>query len=295
MNEKDLIYFCRLVETGSYTQTAKFFNVTQPTISMAIKRLAKQFGDPLILQKTRKSKIRMTSAGKLLYDKAIYLLREIDSIVYDVKHASDKKIRLAFSGEAGSIFIPEVVEQFYKYGISSMLETKLERSADAFKDLTNGNVDVAIYSWMVPINDPNYFIRNLDRTELVIITSLKDRWKNLKTISAADLRGRKFIARSQGYLTRECLDEEARLGDFHPNIIFTANTMRLMIDLVERNLGIALAMKSSIRNRDKVHIIPLKNGQKLWAYMQIAMRKSFIPNQYQRKGIAILRNFHKNN
>ena len=36
MNEKDLLYFCKLVETGNYTLTANTFDVTQPTISMAI-------------------------------------------------------------------------------------------------------------------------------------------------------------------------------------------------------------------------------------------------------------------
>ena len=59
MNEKDLLYFCKLVETGNYTLTANTFDVTQPTISMAIKRLADKFADPLILQKNRKSKIAL--------------------------------------------------------------------------------------------------------------------------------------------------------------------------------------------------------------------------------------------
>lgn len=146
MNEKDLLYFCNLVETGSYTETANKFNVTQPTISMAIKRLTKEFNDPLIIQNNRKSKLRLTASGELLYKKALLLLKEIASIDYDVRHANDKKIRLSFSGEAGSIYIPEIIEQFYQAGISSMLETRMERSADAFTGLTNGSIDVAIYS-----------------------------------------------------------------------------------------------------------------------------------------------------
>ncbi|WP_276804729.1 LysR family transcriptional regulator [Lactobacillus hominis] len=293
MNEKDLLYFCTLVKTGSYTETANKFDVTQPTISMAIKRLSNEFNDPLITQNNRKSNLKLTVAGELLYKKANFLLKEIESISYDVKHASDDKIRLAFSGEAGSIYIPDIIQKFFQAGISSMLETRLERSADAFSSLTNGDVDVAIYSWMVPINDPDYFIRNLEKTELVIITGFDDPWNKKKAVSAFELKNRSFIARKKGYLTRECLDQEAKLGQFSPKIIYTADTMRMMIDLVERNVGIALAMESSIRSTDNVHIIRLVNGQKLYAYMQIAMRKSFIPNVYQRKGIKILRRFHE--
>ncbi|MCX8721009.1 MULTISPECIES: LysR family transcriptional regulator [Lactobacillus] len=291
MNEKDLLYFCKLVETGNYTATAELFDVTQPTISMAIKRLADKFNDPLILQKNRKSKITLTNAGELLYQKAKILLQDIASINYDVKHASDKKIRLAFSGEAGNSFIADIIMQFYQAGLTDLIDTNIERSTDAFSDLTNGEVDVAIYSWMVPINDPEYFVHNLKKTELVIITGLNDPWKEVSEVNASDLRNRKFIARSQGYLTRECLEEVGKLGNFSPDIIYTAQTMQTMIDLVKRNIGIALAMESSLKDETGIHVIHLKPGQKLYAYMQIAMRKSFVPNKYQKKGIEILRHF----
>ena len=291
MNEKDLLYFCKLVETGNYTTTAAFFDVTQPTISMAVKRLADKFDDPLILQKNRKSKITLTDAGDLLYKRAKILLQDIASINYDVMHASDKKIRLAFSGEAGSLYIADIIQKFYQANIANLIESRIERSANAFSDLTDGTVDVAIYSWMVPINDPEYFIHNLQRTELVIITSTSDKWRDVHQISASDLRNRKFVARKRGYLTRECLEQEAKLGDFTPQISYTATTMRMMIELVKRNVGIALAMESSLKEVSDIHVIRLKPGQKLWAYMQIAMRKSFIPNKYQRKGIEILRHF----
>lgn len=291
MNEKDLLYFCKLVETGNYTATAAIFDVTQPTISMAIKRLADKFDDPLILQKNRKSKITLTDAGTLLYQKAKILLREISSIDHDVRHASDKKIRLAFSGEAGNYFIADIIAEFYQAGLTNLIETNIERSADAFSDLTNGKVDVAIYSWMVPINDPEYFVHNLKRTELVIITSQEDAWKDVLEISASDLRERKFVARSRGFLTRECLEEVGKLGNFSPNVIYTTKTMQTMINLVKRNVGIALAMESSLKDQSGLHIIRMKPEQKIYAYMQIAMRKSFVPNKYQRKGIEILRHF----
>ena len=67
--------------------------------------------------------------------------------------------------------------------------------------------------------------------------------------------------------------------------------MQTVIDLVKRNVGIALVMESRLKEQNGVHVIRLKSGQKLYAYMQIAMRKSFVPNKYQKKGIDILRHF----
>lgn len=291
MNEKDLLYFCKLVETGNYTATAALFDVTQPTISMAIKRLSEKFDDPLILQKNRKSKITLTAAGEMLYEKAQILLQDMSDINYDVRHASDKKLRLAFSGEAGNSYIADIILKFYQAGLTDLIDTNIERSSNAFAELKNGNVDVAIYSWMVPINDPEYFVHNLNKTELVLITSETDQWKDVHQISAANLKNRKFVARSRGFLTRECLEEVGKLGNFIPNVIYTAQTMQTVIDLVKRNVGIALVMESRLKEQNGVHVIRLKSGQKLYAYMQIAMRKSFVPNKYQKKGIDILRHF----
>ncbi|KJY61473.1 MULTISPECIES: LysR family transcriptional regulator [Lactobacillus] len=291
MNEKDLLYFCKLVETGNYTATAALFDVTQPTISMAIKRLSEKFDDPLILQKNRKSKIILTAAGEMLYEKAQILLQDMSDINYDVRHASDKKLRLAFSGEAGNSYIADIILKFYQAGLTDLIDTNIERSSNAFAELKNGNVDVAIYSWMVPINDPEYFVHNLNKTELVLITSETDQWKDVHQISAANLKNRKFVARSRGFLTRECLEEVGKLGNFIPNVIYTAQTMQTVIDLVKRNVGIALVMESRLKEQNGVHVIRLKSGQKLYAYMQIAMRKSFVPNKYQKKGIDILRHF----
>lgn len=291
MNEKDLLYFCKLVETGNYTATAALFDVTQPTISMAIKRLSEKFDDPLILQKNRKSKIILTAAGEMLYEKAQILLQDMSDINYDVRHASDKKLRLAFSGEAGNSYIADIILKFYQAGLTDLIDTNIERSSNAFAELKNGNVDVAIYSWMVPINGPEYFVHNLNKTELVLITSETDQWKDVHQISAANLKNRKFVARSRGFLTRECLEEVGKLGNFIPNVIYTAQTMQTVIDLVKRNVGIALVMESRLKEQNGVHVIRLKSGQKLYAYMQIAMRKSFVPNKYQKKGIDILRHF----
>ncbi|KLD59854.1 hypothetical protein WP50_15005 [Lactiplantibacillus plantarum] len=50
MNERDLKYFCSLVETGNYTATATKFHVTQPAISAALRRLEEEYQAVLLTQ-----------------------------------------------------------------------------------------------------------------------------------------------------------------------------------------------------------------------------------------------------
>jgi len=293
MNDRDLMYFCKLIELGSYTKTAAFYEVTQPTISSAIKRLAQKYNDPLITQKNRKSKLELTAAGTILYQKGLKIISDIKSLNHDVEHANDKKIRIAFSGIAGGFYMPDIVVEFYKAGISSMLDPTFVRSSSALKNLSNGKVDVAVYSWNVPFNDPKYYLRTLEITDFVVIVKSDDPLAGLDNIPISTLRQFNFIARTRGYLTTEALLETCHKEDFQPNIIYNSTTMELMISLVQRGMGAAFVPENRIKNIPGISIIHINHEHRMYSYSQIAMRKSFIPNKYQRKGIEILRNFRK--
>lgn len=294
MNDRDLLYFCKLVELGSYTKTADFYKVTQPTISSAIKRLTAKYNGPLVIQKNRKGKLELTPAGTILYQKGLKLLSEIASLNHDVQHANDKKIRIAFSGIAGGFYMPDIVLEFYRAGITSMLDPIFIRSSSALKSLSDGKVDVAVYSWNVPFNDPKYYLRTLEKTDFVIIVKSDDPLAKQDNISIESMRDLNFIAREIGYLTTESLLETCRKADFKPNIIYTANTMELMISLVQRGMGVAFIHENRIKDVPGISIVHIKESQRMYSYSQIAMRKSFIPNKYQRKGIDILQNFRSN-
>ncbi len=291
MNERDLTYFCKLIELGSYTKTANFFEVTQPTISAAVKRLSHQYNDPLITQKNRKSQLVLTTAGMVLYDKGLKLIDDLKSLNYDVGHANDKKIRIAFSGIAGGFYMPDIVLAFYQAGIASMLDPTFIRSSSALKDLSAGKVDVAIYSWNVPFNDPKYYLRTLEVTDFVIICRADTPLAKMDNITVEQLRHLDFIARDREYLTTEALLETCHKEDFSPNIIYKANTLELMINLVQRGMGVALILENRIKDLAGIAIVHIRPSERMYSYSQIAMRKSFIPNKYQRKGIEILRNF----
>ena len=45
---QDLMYFKKLADLKSFTKTSNFFNVSQPTISYAIKRIEEEFNIEVI-------------------------------------------------------------------------------------------------------------------------------------------------------------------------------------------------------------------------------------------------------
>jgi molybdate transport repressor ModE-like protein len=64
LNTQHLITFKALVETGSFTKTAKQLGLTQPAVSQHIQKLERDLGEPLLIRHGRSTD--MTPAGEVL-------------------------------------------------------------------------------------------------------------------------------------------------------------------------------------------------------------------------------------
>ncbi|UTV98310.1 LysR family transcriptional regulator [Marinomonas rhizomae] len=64
LNTQHLITFRSLVETGSFTKTAKQLGLTQPAVSQHIQKLERDLGEPLLVRHGRVTD--MTPAGEVL-------------------------------------------------------------------------------------------------------------------------------------------------------------------------------------------------------------------------------------
>ncbi|RBP77914.1 LysR family transcriptional regulator [Marinomonas rhizomae] len=64
LNTQHLITFKALVETGSFTNTAKQLGLTQPAVSQHIQKLERDLGESLLIRHGRTTD--MTPAGEVL-------------------------------------------------------------------------------------------------------------------------------------------------------------------------------------------------------------------------------------
>ena len=69
MDFHQLQYFVAIAESGSITAAAKKLFLSQPPLSMQMKRLEKELGCVLFLRGARE--VQLTEAGKLLYTRVL--------------------------------------------------------------------------------------------------------------------------------------------------------------------------------------------------------------------------------
>ena len=78
MQYRQLYYFVKIVEAGSFSQAARTIHVAQPALSQQISELEASLGVALLQRSARG--VRPTVAGQKLYDEASDVLRKLENI-----------------------------------------------------------------------------------------------------------------------------------------------------------------------------------------------------------------------
>lgn len=295
MNERDLKYYCNLVETGNYTATANHFQVTQPAISAALKRLETQYATQLMTHQAHRSQLVTTAAGQVLYIKARQLIQAFTQVELEVKHAEDKKVRLGFSHVAGGLWLPRVIETFAHYQLLPAVTTEIAISERLLDQLRHHKLDAAIFSSLQPLQSDDLQVFQLEVHPLCVLANVQHPLSRLPLIAAKDLQQVPMIARQLHSLPRNALESYCRQSNVQPQIIYEAPSSQLVEDLVSRNLGIGFVIDGSVSLSPNVVKIPLKPSQAIDCYMQMAVRKSFIPNEQQSRCIDLLKQIKSQN
>ncbi len=98
--------FVVIVDEGNLTTAANRLNIAQPALTNQIKLLEEKFGAELIETRRGVRRIKVTDAGKLLYEKAKYLCELEDSTIKEIKD-----INSGLSGVLSIGIAPSISEQ----------------------------------------------------------------------------------------------------------------------------------------------------------------------------------------
>lgn len=128
----------------SFTKAASILYVSQPAISKSISRLEEELGFPLFDR--RSGILRMTSAGKRIYDLFIRTERDFDETVSEIRRfhrESAEIIRLGCPDTWNpNMFHYKITEHFRTYLPSVRLEIECYRLPELFENLQAGKLDI---------------------------------------------------------------------------------------------------------------------------------------------------------
>ena len=197
---RQLEVFETIARLGSFTRAAEALFVTQPTVSMQIKKLTDAIGLPLFEQIGKK--MYLTDTGRELHQtcRGIFEhLSQFEMVVADTKGLKTGKLRLAVVTTA-KYFAPRLLGMFCQQypGIEVHLEVSnrehiLERLTDNMDDL---------YILDRPPGGEEVVVQDFLENPLVVLASVNHPLANKKNISLKRIAEEPFISRENGSGTR---------------------------------------------------------------------------------------------
>ncbi|MGO3020850.1 MAG: LysR family transcriptional regulator, partial [Lactococcus cremoris] len=111
LNLRDLEYFYQLSKLRSFTNVAKYFRVSQPTISYAIKRLESYYDCDLFYKDSSHQVVDLTPEGDLLAMRTNEILSELNHTKKAIHRSSMKDFKVGFPPIISSYLLSKILKE----------------------------------------------------------------------------------------------------------------------------------------------------------------------------------------
>lgn len=207
MNLQDLIYFKYLSENLSFTDTANYFYVSQPSISMALKRLETHFDTTLIDRRKTLNRIQLTNTGKILYEGVTEILNVINMTEQKMNDFQDETIYYGFLPTIGGHLLPKILPQLNRY-TKSIRFIEEESSDIMLRMVKNGEVPIAIIGHEKEnISDSMIQQVPILQEQMALWVAPDHDLAGKKNVRVDELNDEVFIALVEGYTHQRIFDD----------------------------------------------------------------------------------------
>ena len=169
MELRQLEYFRVIAETESIHEAARRLNMSQPPLSYQLKQLETEL-NVILFERTRQG-VRLTEAGKLLYDRSANLLEYVKSTELEVAKVGKKRVlRLGITPTTVATIMP-CVSLFSRRNPDVNFEVHDGITYTLYRYLMDGIIDISIARTPLRLDDVDYKILS---SEPMIAVSSKD-------------------------------------------------------------------------------------------------------------------------
>lgn len=235
-----LKYFQSVAKHENITKAAKELHISQPSLSITIKRLEDELNIPLFNRKGKK--IELSIFGKSF-------LKHVNSIIGQIENAKaellelygQKNTHLSITTNA-SFFLSGVLKDFLMTNSDITLTQSIINTYDEIKEkLEDRSVDFAITSPSLQGTD----IETIDliEEEIVVVIPKSHPLADKRFIYLRELKDENFIEVTENHSFKNITNKLYEEAGFIPNIIFEGDSY-IISELLETRRAVALASLS---------------------------------------------------
>ncbi|MBS1635676.1 MAG: LysR family transcriptional regulator [Bacteroidetes bacterium] len=248
--------FTKVVQTRSITRASEELYMTQPAVSIQLKKFQDQFEIPLT--ETIKKRLRVTDFGMEIYKMSERILSEVYAINYKTEaYKGLLSGRLSISVvSTGKYVMPYFLADFMKKHTGIDLIMDVTNKSRVMESLLNGDIDFALVSIVPEKLDVNEEI--LMENELYFVANRSFESAKNK-LTKEDLEKHALIFREDGSATRKVMEEYFEQKNLRARKKIELTSNEAVKQAVMAGLGISIMPIIGIReelHHKKMKIVP---------------------------------------
>lgn len=238
MNTRDLEYFISLTELKVFSKVAEEFNVSQPTITFALKRLESEMDAKLIIRNRTHGELVVTDSGKQLLNHARAIVHHLSVAHNNITNLKAKKVSLGLPPIIENRYFPKIAQYLKEKQLLNNITTYEYGSETTKEALKNGELDLSLVGSNNPLEDPEIAAEEIERIPFCAYVSKRHPLAHRKKIKFTDLANEDFILFKSGFVQNAAFEQLAQRNGFQPNVIFRSNETNNIMSLVANDIGI---------------------------------------------------------
>lgn len=271
MNLRDLKYLSALDEHKSFRKAADAVFVSQPTLSMQIKKLEEYLQVQLI--ERNNNNILLTRAGKEILEQAKIILGAEKNILDIAKSFSDPlsgELKIGAFPTLAPYYFPKIIPAINKEFPKLKLLLIEEKTESLIESLKRGKIDLAFLA--LPIKESELETVSILKEEFLLAVPENHRLANKEQVSEDDLEGEELLLLEDGHCLRDQALEFCKLAGAEENKSFRATSLETLRQMVLANVGITIIPEMA-KKIDGLKYIKFKDSSKAFREIGIVYRK----------------------
>ncbi|UOE53862.1 LysR family transcriptional regulator [Bacillus sp. CMF12] len=255
--------FVTLAEVKNFTKTAELLLMSQPSVSLHIKNLEKEFQTKLFQRSPKYLKI--TPSGEILYDRAkqmITIYEQTRQEILEQQNTIKGDLKIAASFTIGEYILPPLLLDLQNQYPELNLQVTIANTEEVVQSTRSHHVDIGLIEGQT--NERELIVTPFLEDELFIVTSNQHPLVQKEEATIADLQDQAWIMRENGSGTREYFNHVVRSNGLKVKSLLTISSNQGIKETLINGLGISI-LSGSVVERDvkqnNLSIIKVKNQE----------------------------------
>ena len=261
MNLRDLKYIVAVAQTKSFIKAAEQCFVSQPTLSMQVKKLEESLGVKIFERNNKR--VLITDVGQSIIATAKHILQEVDlikEISTNAKNPLAGNFKLGAFPTLASYILPSLVPLIKEQLPHIRLILVEEKTDTLIQQLKNGELDAALLA--TPIKEDGLVAERLFDDTFKLAVSSQHNLATQTAITPLDLAGEPILLLDEGHCLRDQSLQFCQLNDVKEEQNVRATSLETLRQMVRANTGITFMPNIAIqKNEHNIRYIPFIEPQ----------------------------------